>query len=268
MEIAFIYDRNKMDSVFTAAAILSQNVLGKTFRVFERSGIIDPNSDMYYWLGVFPSRMNFNDWRTAEKKSHTAFTDMASMVYSKGHELEGVHWYGNNNTVTTKESSTRVYGRASLLETVFESLGLKFGMYSLAIEQMAMYYQPNPPIELLVGAHASMRSALEHIAGHKPGWVALSKITSKDYDDMAVTINKVRGLIDTSSRHDVLTDSKKKEWSLFTTYMNEDFWAARRFLELRNAKYRNISYVATGMNVITNAVYCDGLTKQEPNFVF
>lgn len=268
MKIGFIYDRNKMDSVFAAAALLSHSTAAKEFVMHERSGLIDPECDVYYWLGVFPSRLNFYNWRKAESKKHLVFTDTATTVYSRHHELKGVQWYGSKDVVHGDEESSRGYRRASLLEMVFENLGLKHGPYSLAIEQQTMFYSRKAPVEFLVCAFIGMKTALEHLEKNKPGWVAVSRAGESDWQNFNLAIERTRVNLDKGSRSEWLYDTKKEGWTLFTTYMNEDFWIAKRFLELRNAKYRNVSYNATGMNVITNAIYSEGLTKPEPNFVF
>lgn len=267
MKATIIYDQNKIDSVFTAAAMLNLNLFEVTFVAAEKGEKIDADSSVYYWLGVMPSRYNFYDWKKAEQQTHHVFTDVVSTVYSKHHVLKNVNWYGRSEGEVTPTDNHRTYGRAMLLERVFEFISEDFGKYAGVIDQANTFYKSDTLANLLTATHTNMKSALSFLEKNQAGWVPISEVSEKDYKAYRNDYNRSKITTYKRSSIDTVVDKKEARWVLITTYENENFWLTRRAIKRRDAKYRNISVSSTGVHVITNTNYTNNLTTHEPSFV-
>lgn len=267
MKAVVIYDQNKIDSVYTAAAMLNLNVGEISFTVAEKSEKIDSDFGVYYWLGVLPSRYNFFDWKKAEEKNHYAFTDVVSMAYCKHHVLKNVNWYGKFEGELASTENSRTYGKAMLLERVFEFISEDFQKYIGAIDLASTFYKSETPVDALVATHVNMKSALYFLKYNLAGWTPTIKVSDSDYKAYQEDYNRSKDVVYKRSSIDTIIDKKDARWVLITTYEQENFWLTRRAIKRQDAKYRNISVSGTGVHVITNTIYADNLTTNEPSFV-
>ena len=262
-----VYDRNKMDSCLAAAVTLVANSDKVQIVAAERGEWLPEDADRYYWIGTFPSRFNFQDWRAVEGKEHIAITEVMTMLYSKHHVLSNVVWYGSDPHHAGKTPTHRTYKRATTVEQLLSLLDIDVAPYTLLIEQINKFYEPDTSVEFIVGAYVNTTSALCALEKGATTWAPCGKLEDSDAKSYRDAYEGIKNDLDKRSDIRPLSDKDGNRITLITTFADKNFWLIRRVIEIRKAKYRNIVLSVTGTNVITNASYTEGMMTSEPNFV-
>jgi hypothetical protein len=266
-----IYDRNRMDSVFAAAALMSRSPVTASF-VFAEKGDrhTDADFDRYLWLGVYPTKHHFNNWQEVTRKNHLVFASKANVKAAKDADLWTANWVFGVDSLPL--FNARTYGAPTMLERVFGMLELEIGNSVASILIEKEFYDKMASQEALLRGIRNMRNALASLDPTSTVYGSPWAPTMAHGEEDEEVLSKLRAhtLVVLKRRSIVSSMSDKKETTevkLITTYETENFWfTVRRFEEL-NLQYRNVTFGATGMIVLTNNNFMEDMKNNDVVFI-
>lgn len=271
MKTLVIYDRNRMDSVFAAAALMPSKQNLETFEFAEKGDRHDNTLyDRYLWLGVYPTKHHFTNWQDVSRQSHFVFASKANDKAAKDADISGVNWiFANDDPELLNQ---RAYGAPTMLERVFGLLKLETGMCAAAMLIEKEFYDQRTAQEAIMRGIYNMRTALASLdisgMSYLKSWTPVMKFDDDTRQELGEL--RARDVVTMKYRSIISNMADKKEttgFKLVTTYQNEDFWFTVRRLEELKLFYRNVTFGATGMIVLTNSSFMEDMKNNDVVFI-